>query len=57
MIIAKSITNTMLCIIYLLFNITHNKEVLNRRDSLQVGGLKVLPTLERGGRGQSVKAG
>jgi hypothetical protein len=34
-----------------------NKEVLNRRDSLQAGGLIVLPTLEGGGRGQPVKAG
>jgi hypothetical protein len=33
------------------------KEVLNRRDSFQAGGLKVLPTLYRGGRGKSVKAG
>jgi hypothetical protein len=33
------------------------KEVLNRRDSLQAGGLTVLPTLEGGGRGRPVKAG
>jgi hypothetical protein len=38
-------------------DITFNKEVLNRRDSLQAGGLKVFPTLKRGGREQSVKAG
>jgi len=36
---------------------TRKKEVLNRRDSIQVGGLKVLPTLVKGGREQSVKAG
>jgi hypothetical protein len=32
-------------------NATHNKEVLYRRDSSQVGGLMVLPTLKLGGRG------
>jgi hypothetical protein len=36
---------------------TYKKEVLYRRDSIQAGGLKVLPTLKRGGREQSVKAG
>jgi hypothetical protein len=40
-----------------LFNTTFNKEVLYRRDSLKAGGLKVLPTLKRGGREESVKAG
>ncbi len=35
----------------------HNKEVFNRRDSLQASGLMVLPTLIRGGRGKPVKAG
>jgi hypothetical protein len=37
--------------------IKNNKEVHNRRDSLQAGGLTVLPTLEGGGRGRPVKAG
>lgn len=36
---------------------TFKKEVLYKRDSLQVGELKGLPTLKRGGREQSVKAG
>jgi len=36
---------------------TCKKEVLYRRDSSQVGGFKVLPTLKRGGREQPVKAG
>jgi hypothetical protein len=47
----------MFCILYRLLDIKNNKEVLDRRDSLQVGGFKVLPTLKRGGRGRPVKAG
>jgi hypothetical protein len=47
----------MFCIFHQLFNATFNKEVLYGRDSLQTGGLKVLPTLKRGGREESVKAG
>jgi len=38
-------------------DVTFKKEVLYRRDSIQAGGLKVLPTLKKGGREQSVKAG
>ena len=56
-ILLKGITNTILCIFNMTSNITHNKEVLYRRDSLQVGGLTVLPTLKRGGREEPAKAG
>jgi hypothetical protein len=47
----------MYCIFNKIFNIMHNKEVLYRRDSSQADGFIGLPTLERGGRGEPVKAG
>jgi hypothetical protein len=46
----------MFCIYHKLIETVFKKEVLYRKDSFQAGGLKVLPNLNRGGRGESVKA-